>query len=126
VAFFVYNIFMKLGDCARTVFIDPAKFVDYALNSAHPTGKHKAQVFLATLGYTAANYNSLVQQIADQALNAETILQRSDRFGEHLRVNLVVKGVKDQTAVIRTGWLVKTGEATAQLTTVYVLPGEKP
>ncbi|MCB8986093.1 MAG: hypothetical protein H6659_19850 [Ardenticatenaceae bacterium] len=78
------------------------------------------------MGYTSANYNDLVQQIANNAPETEATLQRTDQFGQHFRVDLVVKGTQGQTAVIRTGWLVKTNEKTAQLTTVYVLPGEKP
>ena len=122
----MYNIFVKLSDYAHAVLIDPAKLVRYALNSTHPQGKHKARVFEIVLGYTSANYNDLVQQIANNAPETEATLQRTDQFGQHFRVDLVVKGTQGQTAVIRTGWLVKTNEKTAQLTTVYVLPGEKP
>ena len=90
---------MKLGDYAHTLIIDSAKFVGYALNATHPKGKHKAQVFAAVLGYTPANYHTLVQQIAAEALNAEAELQRTDQFGSHLRVDLPVKGIDEQTAL---------------------------
>jgi hypothetical protein len=39
--------------------IPPAKLRDYALNPAHPHGRHKAQVFAAALGYTQQHWPAL-------------------------------------------------------------------
>jgi hypothetical protein len=112
---------MKLRDFASQLSIDSKKLTAYALNQNHPKGKHKARVFEVKLGYTADNYETLLQQIEALALDSEANLQRTDQYGQHIRVDLTVKGVFGQEATVRTGWLVTPGSDIAFLSTLYVI-----
>lgn len=112
---------MKLRDFATQLYIDPAKLITYALNKRHSKGKHKARVFEAVLGYSTEDYQHLLDQIKSQALEAEAIVQRVDQYGQHLQVDLRIKGLADQQAIVRTGWIVDPGSETASLSTLYVL-----
>ena len=64
---------------------------------------------------------ALLDQIEQLALDADAVVSREDQFGLHLRVNLTIIGVTNQTALIRTGWRVAPGNNTAELTTLFVL-----
>jgi hypothetical protein len=45
---------MKLPRADQAI-IDIAKLHDYSLNLLHPEGKHKARVFAASMGFSAAD-----------------------------------------------------------------------
>lgn len=111
---------MKLGDVASQLVIDPRKLTDYALNPDNPVGTDKALIFQSRLGYTRDNYESLLQQIQAQALNAEALPTQADEHGQRYQVDLQVIGVEGQIEVIRTGWIVEPGANFARLVTLYV------
>jgi hypothetical protein len=94
---------MKLGDIVTRLVISPRKLIDYALNSNNPIGADKALMFQQHLGYTQDNYETLLQQIYDRALNAEAIPTQLDVHGQRYRVDLEVIGVDNQQEVVRTG-----------------------
>jgi filamentous hemagglutinin len=53
----------------------------YALDSENPKGKAKAMMFRQCLGFSPANYQSLLAQIEAKALDAEAILGKQDEHG---------------------------------------------
>jgi filamentous hemagglutinin len=112
---------MKLRDFASQLYIGPKKLTAYALNVNHPKGRHKARVFQVMLGYTSENHEGLLRQIEASALDAEATIQKVDQYGQHLRVDLIVKGISDQEATVRIGWLVVPNSDTASLSTIYVI-----
>jgi hypothetical protein len=112
---------MKLRDFASAIYINPSKLVDYALNPDHSRGGHKARVFRAALGYTIDNYQLLLNQIEELALDSDATVTNEDQFGLYLRVDLVISGVAGQTAAVRTGWIIASKNNIATLTTVFVL-----
>jgi hypothetical protein len=112
---------MKLCDFASAIYIDPAKLIRYALNPEHPRGGQKARVFRAALGYTLDNYQILIDQIEQLALDADAVVSREDQFGLHLRVDLMITGVAGQTVRIRTSWMIAPRSDIAALTTLFVL-----
>jgi len=114
---------MKLRDFASTVYINPSKLVNYALNLNHSSGGDKARVFRAALGYTIDNYQLLLNQIEELALDSDAIVTDEDQFGLYLRVDLVISGVSGKTAAVRTGWIIAPENDIAKLTTVFVLKG---
>lgn len=116
---------MKLCDFATEIQISVNKLTKYALNENHRKGKHKARVFASALGFTRENYQDLLQQIEDKALEAEANIHHTDKHGQHLQADLPIKGVAGQTAMIRTGWLIATGSRVASLSTIYVLESKK-
>jgi hypothetical protein len=47
--------------------VDIVKLRDYALSQSHPRGRHKARVFLAALGLTAADAAELRTALLESA-----------------------------------------------------------
>lgn len=111
---------MKLGDLVKEIHIDVRKFTEYALNSEHPYGAHKAKVFESRLGYTKSNFELLQAQIESQALHCDAIENKKDKHGQRYTVDIVVRGAQGQQAVVRTGWLVPPDSNEAWLATLFV------
>ena len=111
---------MKLRDLAGQVIIDARKLTEYALNPHNERGQHKARVFARVLGYTQQNHKALIEQIQTQALDGEVEVIRVDQFGQHVRIDLTVKGMQGQVTVVRTGWVIAPDSDVAVLVTVFV------
>jgi hypothetical protein len=114
---------VKLRDLANRVVVPPRQLTEYALNAESERGRHKARVFEAVRGDTRDNAQALLEQIEAQALDTEAVVQRTDIYGQHVRVDLEIEGGAGQQAVVRTGWLVAPGSDEAQLITLYVKEG---
>jgi hypothetical protein len=111
---------MRLADVADSIVIDPRKLTEYALDPESPWGRHKARRFKEKLGFTKENYQLLMEQIMEKALDGEAFLHREDRFGKRYTVDLRIRGVEGQEAIVRTGWLIPHGSREAKLLTLYV------
>lgn len=61
--------------------IDRRKLRDYALNPAHPEGRHKARVILSALGLTAADSEWLATTLLQHLGAAEAVLTETRRPG---------------------------------------------
>ena len=90
------------------------------MNPDSDVGHHKAIVFKRALGFDRSNYVGLLQQLESKCLQAEAIFRMEDKYGKYYAVDINVEGVDDQTALIRTGWLVGPDSRIAQLTTLYI------
>ncbi|MBU0512422.1 MAG: hypothetical protein KKD28_15620 [Chloroflexi bacterium] len=110
---------MKLRDLVNRVSIDPRKLTEYALHPDHPRGGHKARVFEAALGYNQSNYQSLLDQIADEALESEVIPGQVDQFGQRVCVGLEVTGVEGQRVIVLSVWMIVSHGSEARLATLY-------
>lgn len=62
-----------------------------------------------------------MSQIMTNALQSEAILKRTDQFGQHLQVDILVAGTTGQKAVVRTGWLLASNSKIASLSTLFVI-----
>ena len=112
---------MKLGEIVSRSIIDRRKLVTYALNPNNPVGQHKAVLFQSRLGYNLNTYEHLLEQIERLVMQGEAIATRLDEYGQRYQVDLVVAGVNDQTAIIRTAWIVEPEfEDCARLISLYV------
>ncbi len=112
---------MKLRDVVNQILIDPRKITDYALNPNNLQGRDKALLFREYLGFTRENYQSLLQQIEEQAMDAEAIPRQYNEYGQRYRVDITVVGIEPtQQEVVRTGWIVKPNEDIARLVTLYI------
>jgi hypothetical protein len=110
---------MKLPDGDRAV-VDIAKLRDYCLSSTHPLGRHKARVFAAVLGLTAADTEDLRSALLEAARLLEVTPGETDEYGQRYTLDLIMVGPAGQ-ATVRSGWIVRTGEDYLRLTTCYVL-----
>ena len=101
-------------------FIDSRKLTQYALNHNHPVGKHKAKVFESVLGYNQSNAGDLIRQIKQKLPECTAIKGKLDQYGQRYTVDIPVVGPNGRSAIVRTGWIIKTGSNTPSLTTIYV------
>ena len=112
---------MTLPNADRAV-IDPRKLADYCLSPTHPVGRHKAAVFRAALGLTAADADALRAVLLAGARTAAAVPGRADEFGQRYETDIPVS-TPAGTATVRAAWMVRAGEDFPRLTTCFVLPG---
>lgn len=100
--------------------IDVAKLRDYCLNATHPRGRHKARMFLSALGITSADAAWLRESLMRALPLHDAERQVIDQFGERWAADLALAR-QGRKAVIRTVWIIRTGEAAPRLVTCWVL-----
>jgi len=110
---------MKLPNAERAI-VDPAKLHDYYLNAAHLRGRHKARVFASVLGLSAGDLETLRRALLSAAMNSEATPGEKDRYGQRFVLDFEIVGPKGN-AVVRSLWLVRTGEDFPRLLTCFVL-----
>jgi hypothetical protein len=111
---------MKLPNSNRAE-VDLRKLSEYCLCPTHPVGKHKAAVFLAALGLSAADAPVLRQWVLRAAVDGQAVIERVDEFGDRYRLDFELVTPSGR-AMVRSAWIVRTGEDFPRLTTCYVLP----
>lgn len=104
---------------AEEAIIEVEKLRDYCLNRNHPRGKHKARILEAALGITQEDSGELRQVILSEIRTAECEFGELDEYGSRYTVDLEMKRNK-RTAIVRTGWIIKSGEKAPRLTTCFV------
>lgn len=101
--------------------VELAKLTDYCLDETHPRGRHKARVFAARLGLGRANAAVLRAELLRAAASSPDGVEGvADGFGRRFTLDLVVAGPKG-SGVVRSGWIVRTGEDFPRLTSCYLL-----
>ncbi len=95
------------------------KLTDYCLNADHPRGRHKARVFQATLGISAADAEQLRAALLTAAATSDAIATDSDAFGQRFLLDFQMEGPRGQVTV-RSLWIVRSGEDFARLTSCFV------
>ncbi len=109
--------------------VDIARLRDYCLNPNHPVGKHKAKVFASALGFTAEDAERLRQMLLNAALLDQAVVKEKDQYGQRYQIDFAINllifnsigGQLGGVVVIRSAWIVLTGEVLPRLTTCYVL-----
>lgn len=103
--------------------VDIAKLRDYCLSMDHPEGRHKARVFLSVLGMTASDAEELREALLAGVRTNDATSAKNDQYGQRYTVDVLVSRI-NRKAVIRSGWIVRTGEGFPRFTSCYVLRGE--
>ena len=99
------------------------KFVDYSLNPYHVSGKNKASVYKAALGYTQENYHSLMNQIHNAVTSgkASLISMRKNEAGViEYNYRIAVKGPNGNIANVIAKYGIRRDSAKPHLITNYV------
>ena len=110
---------MKLPAGDRAV-VEIAKLRDYCLNPTHPRGRHKARMFLSTLGLTQTDAAFLHGQLLEAARNGEAVLGEADQYGERYWIDFPLRHDSRQ-ATVRSAWIVLRVDRIPRLTSCYVL-----
>ncbi len=104
----------------RKAVMPEAKFVNYALDKNHPTGKHKAIAFEKYLGYNINNKDILIAEIR-KGLEQNISKKRPDTVhGRPYEVRMLINGVNGKRAFVKTGWIFDNDSDIPRLTSVYV------
>ena len=105
---------------SQNAIIELAKLRDYCLSADHPRGRHKARVFREALGLSVDDAEWLRQELLEGIKNHPAEKQEIDSFGSRWRVDLPLTRQR-KSVVVRTGWIIKTGEQFPRLITSWVL-----
>ena len=110
---------MKVPNADGAV-VDIRKLTDYCLSHEHPRGKHKARVFLSALGMTSAHAVELRDTLLQTVRSDDCTLGSVDEYGARYIVDFnYVKGERE--AMVRSTWIIKSGESEPHLTSCFVL-----
>lgn len=110
---------MRLPNAERAV-VDIVKLRSYCLNSYHPEGRHKARVFMATLGLGSADAEELRDALLAAARTSEATVGEIDEYGQRFWVDFMMRRGGRETQV-RSSWIIRRGEVHPRLTSCYVL-----
>lgn len=110
---------MKLPD-HHLAEVDLRKLTDYCLSPYHEEGRHKARVFASALGLEQSDSLWLRDQILLAIAAHDAVEQDVSPYGRRFFVDfeLVRHG---KTALVRTAWIVRTGEVAPRLTSCFVI-----
>lgn len=100
--------------------LDLRKIEDYCLNPTHPRGKHKARVFRDSLDIDRNDAGWLREVLLAAAGEREATELASDPLGRRWRIDVPVAR-HSREIVVRTIWIVRTGEETPRFVTCWVL-----
>ena len=109
----------RLPNCDRAI-LDIRKIEDYCLNPAHPRGRHKARLFRECLGITRSDSAWLRDVLMDAVRFNDAVEVATDAFGKRWRVDAPVSRHGNRI-VIRTVWIVRTGEDAPRFVTCWAL-----
>jgi hypothetical protein len=110
---------MKLPGGERA-YIDIGKLRHYCLDPLHPRGRHKARVFAAKLGLTAARAEVLRDALLAAARDRDAMAGEQDGFGRRFVVESVMEGPKGPVT-IRSAWIVREDEDFPRLASCYAV-----
>jgi hypothetical protein len=103
----------------RTI-VDLRKLEDYCLDPMHPRGRHKARVFREALGIGRGEAAWLRDVLIAALRDGDAHELAADTFGTRWRMDTAVSR-QGKKAVVRSVWMVRTGEDVLRLVTCWVL-----
>jgi hypothetical protein len=109
----------RLPNSERAI-LDIRKIEDYCLNPEHPRGRHKARLFRELLGATRSDGRWLRDALLDGLQDNEAVALATDAFGSRWRVDVPVSR-HGWSVVVRTVWIVRSGENAPRFVTCWVL-----
>jgi hypothetical protein len=105
---------------AENAVVEIRKLRNYCLNPEHDDGKHKARLFLSSLGITADHAEELQQILLEVVKTSEGRLGRRDTFEQRYTLDFSLEW-QNRSAILRSGWIIEHDSTTPRLTTCYPL-----
>ncbi|NEP58405.1 MAG: hypothetical protein F6K31_15535 [Symploca sp. SIO2G7] len=110
---------MKLPN-PKDAIIDEQKLLGYCLNPSHPDGQHKARVFKSALNLGAENVEELKFALLEAVTNHDAVLDKRNPYGQKYVIDFAMTH-SNQTAMLRSVWMLRNDETFPRLVTCYVL-----
>ncbi len=97
-----------------------ARLTAYVLNPQHPEGRHKARVFASALGLDVSAAADLQAWLLELARSGDAEPGVQDSHGQRfvIRARMLYKG---KEALVRTGWIIRSGEDSPDFLTAFVV-----
>lgn len=111
------NTHLPNGDRA---ILDIRKLEDYCLSPSHPRGRHKARVFQQALGLQRGDAAWLRAALLQAATEERAVPVSADVWGKYWQLDVTIRR-RRKRAVVRTLWIVRTGEDLPRLVTCWVM-----
>jgi hypothetical protein len=105
---------------ADGAILDIGKIEDYCLSPSHPRGRHKARVFREALDLRQNDAVWLRDALLEAARSNEASEVVANAWGTHWRLDVTIRR-HEKSAVVRTIWIVRTGENVPRFVTCWVL-----
>jgi hypothetical protein len=105
---------------ADEAVLDIRKLQDYCLSPSHPRGRHKARLFREALDLQRSDAAWLRDALLEAARSGEASQVAADAWGTHWRLEATIRR-HGKSAVVRTIWIVRTGESVPRFVTCWVL-----
>ena len=97
------------------------KLEDYVLNQRHRHGQHKAKMFEAVLGISAANKEILVRALLAAAATSNDVVSSGDNgYGQIYSIRFVLETPRAR-ATILSAWIIRNNEDFPRLTTCFIV-----
>jgi hypothetical protein len=100
--------------------LDIGKLEDYCLSPTHPRGRHKARVFRQALALHHEDAFWLRAALLEAAATSEAVPVATDAWGNYWQLDVVIRRHLKR-AVVRTLWIVRTGDDLPRLVTCWVV-----
>jgi hypothetical protein len=110
---------LKLPNPENAV-VETRKLRDYCLSPEHPRGRHKARVFASALGLTVDDSQELRRALLAAALSEEALVAEEDQYGQRYMLDFEMS-TEMGSAVVRSVWMVRSGEDFPRFTSCWVL-----
>jgi hypothetical protein len=104
----------------ENALVETRKLRDYCLSPEHPRGRHKARVFASALGLTVDDSQELRRALLAAALSEEALVAEEDEYGQRYMLDFEMS-TEMGSAVVRSGWMVRSGEDFPRFTSCWVL-----
>lgn len=110
---------MKLPNPEQAI-VEMQKLTGYCLSFEHSDGRHKAYVFRSALGLTIDNAEELRSALLEAVQRYDAIVGKSNLQGQKYVIEFPMTRM-NQTATIRTGWIIRHNEDFPRLVTCYIV-----
>ncbi len=99
---------------AESAYIDPRKITGYLLSDTHPRGRPKAAYF-RRFGFSAVQPGVMAEAILNHARSHDLAGAVENTFGIHYIIEGAIETPDKRNPVIRSVWVIKTGEDAAAI-----------
>ena len=72
------------------------------------SGKDKARVFQAALGFVKADWELLKKRILEELPYQEALMRHEDQHGQRYNVNVPITGPNGHTVTVLTAWIIRS------------------
>lgn len=100
--------------------VDIRKLRDYALNTDHRVGRHKARLFSALLAMNIGDAEALRDELLRVVRTHDAAPTIEDEHGQRYRIDFTFSW-RGREAIILSAWIIRSNEDFPRLVTCYPL-----